>query len=219
MDAIQEIAYQTSNYAPEFGPVGRRVHQHDHEVRHQPISRQRLRLLRQRRPECRRPFQPERRLIAGPTGKAAAPSAEVEANFVHAPAATISAAPWAARSTSPKSITGTTRASSSSTMRSSWRPPCTPSTIRSRGRLSPGQFRRDLSEWKLQACAHLGIQTTALGTPTVQLDPLGNHLYANEIYDPATRAVATSGSLSGQGYATPFPNNVNPRDPLRSGRR
>ncbi len=33
---------------------GHRGDQHDHEVRHQPISRQRLRLLCQRRPECRR---------------------------------------------------------------------------------------------------------------------------------------------------------------------
>ena len=58
------------------------------------------------------------------------------------------------------------------------------------------------------ACAQLGIQTTALGTPAVQVDPIGNHLYANEIFDPATRAVATSGSLAGQGYASPFPNNI-----------
>jgi len=54
-------------------------------------------------------------------------------------------------------------------------------------------------------CAGLGIPTTALGG--TQLDPLGNKLYANEIYDPSSRAIATSGPLAGQGYALPFQNN------------
>ena len=54
-------------------------------------------------------------------------------------------------------------------------------------------------------CAGLGIPTTALGG--TQLDPLGNQMFANEIYDPRTRAVATSGPLAGQGYALPFPGN------------
>ena len=52
-DAIQEIAFQTSNYAAEFGQAGVCGHQHHHEVRHEPVSRQRLRLLCQRRPERR----------------------------------------------------------------------------------------------------------------------------------------------------------------------
>jgi hypothetical protein len=55
-------------------------------------------------------------------------------------------------------------------------------------------------------CAGLGIPTTALGG--TQLDPFGNKLYANEIYDPNSRAVATSGPLAGQGYALPFTNNM-----------
>jgi hypothetical protein len=59
-------------------------------------------------------------------------------------------------------------------------------------------------------CASLGIPTTALGG--TQVDPLGNKLYANEIYDPRTRAQATSGPLAGQGYALPFPNNIIPMD-------
>ena len=58
-DAVQEIAYQTSNYAPEYGQAGTRGHQHDHEVRHQSISRHRLRLFRQRRPERRRSLHGE----------------------------------------------------------------------------------------------------------------------------------------------------------------
>ncbi len=57
-------------------------------------------------------------------------------------------------------------------------------------------------------CAGLGIPTTALGG--TQVDPLGNKLFANEIYDPLTRAVATSGPLAGQGYALPFQNNAIP---------
>jgi hypothetical protein len=54
-------------------------------------------------------------------------------------------------------------------------------------------------------CAGLGIPTTPLGG--AQLDPGGNQLFANEIYDPRTRVVATSGPLAGQGYALPFPGN------------
>jgi hypothetical protein len=54
-------------------------------------------------------------------------------------------------------------------------------------------------------CAGLGIPTTPLGG--TQLDPLGNQMFANEIYDPRSRAAATSGPLAGQGYALPFPGN------------
>jgi hypothetical protein len=54
-------------------------------------------------------------------------------------------------------------------------------------------------------CQSLGIQTTALGVPNIQKDALGNPLFANEIYDPATR-----GTVNGLGYATPFPNNTIP---------
>jgi len=60
-------------------------------------------------------------------------------------------------------------------------------------------------------CAGLGIQTTPLGG--TQLDPLGRQIFANTIYDPASRAVATSGALAGQGYANPFPGNI--IDPTR----
>ncbi len=55
-------------------------------------------------------------------------------------------------------------------------------------------------------CATYGILTTALGTPKVQLDPLGNQMFANEIYDPLTRGVTSTG----QGYAMPFLNNSIP---------
>lgn len=59
-------------------------------------------------------------------------------------------------------------------------------------------------------CGPLGIQTGPLGTPLVQLDPAGHQMFANEIYDPLTRSVATSGALAGQGYASPFPGNMIP---------
>jgi hypothetical protein len=58
-------------------------------------------------------------------------------------------------------------------------------------------------------CAALGVPTTAITT-----DPLGRPVYANEIYDPATRAVTVAGvngaTQSGLGYANPFPNNQIP---------
>jgi Carboxypeptidase regulatory-like domain len=59
-------------------------------------------------------------------------------------------------------------------------------------------------------CSSLGIPTGPLGTPNVQLDPGGNQIFANEIFDPRSRVVATSGPLAGQAYALPFFNNVIP---------
>ncbi len=63
-------------------------------------------------------------------------------------------------------------------------------------------------------CAQLGIQTTALGTPTVQKDAMGRTFLANTIYDPSTRGVVAA---TGLGFANPFPNNIIPStrfDPL-----
>jgi hypothetical protein len=56
-------------------------------------------------------------------------------------------------------------------------------------------------------CAQYGIQQTALGVPTPVTDPVGQQIYANEIFDPATRAVNPATNL---GYASPFPNNIIP---------
>ena len=39
-----------------------------------------------------------------------------------------------------------------------------------------GNFSQISPNGTCSACAQLGIQTTALGTPTTQVDPLGNHL-------------------------------------------
>ncbi len=50
-------------------------------------------------------------------------------------------------------------------------------------------------------CAALGISTQSFGT-----DPLGRPVYANEIYDPNTRGV----TAQGLGYADPFPGNIIP---------
>jgi hypothetical protein len=54
-------------------------------------------------------------------------------------------------------------------------------------------------------CASQGIPNGALGG--TQVDALSRPLFANEIYDPLTRAVNPSNNL---GYANPFPNNVIP---------
>jgi hypothetical protein len=51
-------------------------------------------------------------------------------------------------------------------------------------------------------CAQAGIQQTALPAT----DALGRPLYANTIYDPASRATTSTGL----GYANPFPNNKIP---------
>jgi hypothetical protein len=72
-----------------------------------------------------------------------------------------------------------------------------------------GNFSAISPNGNCSSCTQLGIQQTALGTP-VQIDPNGNQVFANEIFNPLSRAQATSGSLLGQGYATPFPNNSIP---------
>ncbi len=73
-----------------------------------------------------------------------------------------------------------------------------------------GNFSAISANGTCSLCAQYGIPTTPLGTPNVQLDPHGQVNYANEIFDPATRTVATSGALAGQGYALPFPGNIIP---------
>ena len=63
-------------------------------------------------------------------------------------------------------------------------------------------------------CVAQGIPTGALGPPTPaggtftpQLDALGRTMFANAIYDPLARAVNPANNL---GYANPFPNNMIP---------
>jgi hypothetical protein len=61
-------------------------------------------------------------------------------------------------------------------------------------------------------CAAQGIPTTPLGGATYT-DALGRPMYANEIYDPATRGVNAANNL---GYANPFPNNMIPASRFNS---
>jgi hypothetical protein len=56
-------------------------------------------------------------------------------------------------------------------------------------------------------CSLYGIPQGPLGVPTPQLDPLGRQIFANEIYDPLTRGT----TATGLGYANPFPNNAIPQ--------
>ena len=71
-----------------------------------------------------------------------------------------------------------------------------------------GDFSSISPNGNCSRCAGLGIPLTPLGGS--QLDPLGRPIFANTIYDPLTRAAATSGPLAGQGYANPFPGNIIP---------
>jgi hypothetical protein len=58
-------------------------------------------------------------------------------------------------------------------------------------------------------CTQYGIQKTPLGAPTAATDALGRPFFANTIYDPRSRAVNPANNL---GYANPFPNNMIPPD-------
>ncbi len=73
-----------------------------------------------------------------------------------------------------------------------------------------GNFSAISPNGNCSLCAQYGIPTGPLGSPAVQLDPAGNHIFANAIYDPLTLGQAASGALAGQGYAMPFPNNSIP---------
>ncbi len=61
-------------------------------------------------------------------------------------------------------------------------------------------------------CAAQGIPTAPLGGAGYT-DALGRPMYANEIYDPATRGVNPANNL---GYANPFPNNMIPASRFNS---
>jgi hypothetical protein len=68
-----------------------------------------------------------------------------------------------------------------------------------------GNFSAISANGTCSLCGPLGISPASLTT-----DPIGAPVFANEIYDPATRTMATSGPYAGQGYASPFPNNTIP---------
>jgi hypothetical protein len=71
-----------------------------------------------------------------------------------------------------------------------------------------GDFSAISPNGNCSLCSLYGIPTGPLGSPTPQLDAFGKPtLFANEIYDPLTRNVNPANNL---GYANPFPNNVIP---------
>ena len=69
-----------------------------------------------------------------------------------------------------------------------------------------GDFSAISPNGNCSLCSLYGIQKTALGVPTPGVDALGRPMFANEIYDPSTRGT----TASGLGYANPFPNNMIP---------
>jgi hypothetical protein len=70
-----------------------------------------------------------------------------------------------------------------------------------------GDFSAISPNGNCSLCGLYGIPTGPLGVPTPQLDALGRQIFANEIYDPLTRGVNPVNNL---GYANPFPGNVVP---------
>ena len=192
-DSIQEVAFQTSNYSAEFGQAGSVV-----------INMTMKSGTNQYHGTGYDYFVNED-LNAGNPFSASTPSA---ASTGPVTAATISVEPWAVQSSSRNSTTARTRRSSSSTTNSSWRPRSTDSPTPCRQPHSlKGDFSGDLSERELQPLrAHTAFRPVRSGADA-QLDALGRPMFANEIYDPLTRAVNPTNNL---GYANPFPNNIIP---------
>ncbi len=73
--------------------------------------------------------------------------------------------------------------------------------------MNAGDFSSISPNGTCSLCSTYSIPTGPLGSPTAAKDPLGRTLLANTIYDPMTRGVVTS---SGLGYANPFVNNQIP---------
>ncbi len=69
-----------------------------------------------------------------------------------------------------------------------------------------GDFSAISANGTCSLCGAYGIPTTPLGGAGFT-DPAGNPTFANEIYDPQSRATAANGLM----YALPFPNNVIPQ--------
>jgi hypothetical protein len=75
-----------------------------------------------------------------------------------------------------------------------------------------GNFSHISPNGDCSLCALYGIPTAPLGGLNAQgqpnyTDALGRPVYANEIYDPSSRAINPA---NGRAYANPFPNNVIP---------
>ncbi len=198
MDSIQEIAYQTSNYAAEFGQAGVAV-----------INMTMKSGTNQYHGSGYDYFVNED-LNAGNPFSSDPIAASLESTG-RATAATISAGPWAARSISPRFMTATTRRSSSSTTNSILESHavqlyrhCT------RYRLSERRFFRDFTKRKLQPLR--GVRHSAGALPAT--DALGRPMYANAIYDP--RRGPPRPAVSGMpmcSRATSFPptSSIRPR--------
>ncbi len=70
-----------------------------------------------------------------------------------------------------------------------------------------GNFSAISANGNCSLCSTYGIPTTALGGSKAQLDPAGNTMFANEIYNPMSTAVNPSTGLA---YSSPFMNNTIP---------
>ncbi|HXP83931.1 MAG TPA: TonB-dependent receptor [Bryobacteraceae bacterium] len=72
-----------------------------------------------------------------------------------------------------------------------------------------GDFSAISSNGTCSLCKQYGVPTTPLGPAgSPALDALGRQFFANTIYDPLSRAVNPANNL---GYANPFPNNMIPK--------
>ena len=135
VDAIQEIAYQTSNYAPEFGQAGSVVinmtmksgtNQY-HGTGYDYFVNEDL--------NAGDPFSRSGGCIQGSTSaETCSPQGGNDSKFRPRNRRNDFGGTLGVRSIFPRSTTATTRASSSSTTKSSWKPTCTASTTRFRRR-------------------------------------------------------------------------------------
>ena len=219
-DAIQEIAYQTSNYSPEYGQAGSVVINMTMKSGTNQYHGSGYDYFVNEDLNAGDPFSRSGGCLTGNNNTVCSAGAGTAESTGRATAATISAARWAGPSTSPKSTTGTTRPSSSSTMRSTWRRRLesfadtvpTPAFLK-------GDFSAISPNGTCSLCSTYNIPTGALGTPTAALDPLGRQYVRERDLRSPLASRSHLGAAGRPGIRQPVPGQHDSADQLQSGLR
>ncbi|HEY1759178.1 MAG TPA: carboxypeptidase-like regulatory domain-containing protein [Bryobacteraceae bacterium] len=211
VDAVQEIAYQTSNYSPEYGQAGSVVINMTMKSGTNQYHGSAYDYFVNEDLNAGQPFTKSGGCIVGPTGEACSTKGGNGSKFRPRGRRNDFGGTMGGPIVIPKIYNGHNKTFwffnyEEFLETNLYGFTDTVPTLNYRN----GNFSEISPNGTCSACAQLGIQTTPLGTPAAQKDPIGQFIYANEIFDPATRQVATSGPLAGQGYALPFAGNIIP---------
>ena len=203
VDSIQEIAYQTSNYAAEFGQAGFVVINMTMKSGTNQYHGSGYEYFVNEDLNAGDPFSISggcRVALARQWGWRQVPAEQPPQRFRRNPGRS--------HCTSPRSTTAITRHSSSSAMSSTWRPHVLLQRHGAHAGLSEGQFLRDLAEWKLQPLRpSTGFRLRRWVLRAFKWTPTASQCSRMRSTIPP-RAACYLRRPCGQGYANPFPNNI-----------